>query len=470
MLKRTLLPLAALMLVFVASAQPQRVVLDKVVAVVGSSSILHSELMDYAANITETRRSQGFTSDRSAEDEALELLLTQKLLYNQGQIDSVTVNQANIQMSAENELTAMTEAAGGVRQLEKTSGMAVFNLREIIRQRYEEQSYAQSMRETVVSGVKIVPGEVEEFYKRQDIDSLPIIGEQYMYAQITKSPKSIDVAKRRVRERLLDMRQRVISGQTRFDALARMYSVDPGSAMRGGEMEPQPATAFVGAFAEALESLEIGEVSEIVETEFGFHIIQLIDKQGALYHCRHILLRPVYTAEELSEPTTILDSIVGLVRADSLTFEQAVLQHSDDVASKMNGGVVSNHDLLERYQAYDAKLTETKFLKEDFGARGYKSIDDFNALSRLKEGEISNAFETEDMMGNALSKAVKLLRVIPAHPASLNEDYLRIEAMALQDKQNRVFKSWLKSHIDGMYIFIDPEYRSDILRSNYWVK
>lgn len=134
----------------------------------------------------------------------------------------------------------------------------------------------------------------------------------------------------------------------------------------------------------------------------------------------------------------------------------------------MNGGIVSNHDILERYQAFDAKLTVTKFLKEDFGR--FKSLDDYNALIRLKPGEVSDAFLTEDLLGNQLGKIVKLVEVIPTHPASLNEDYLRLEEMALQDKQERVFREWLTKKIDGMYVFIDPEYRNGEFENKHWVK
>ena len=156
--------------------------------------------------------------------------------------------------------------------------------------------------------VNIVPGEVERYYKSADKDDLPTIGEQYVYAHITKFPSSLKEAQQRTKERLLDMRERIITGQTKFSVLARMYSLD-GSAMYGGEMEPMPAAYFVRPFAEALEKLKPGQVSEIVETEFGFHIIELIEKRGDIYHCRHILLRPTFTYGELAEPARELDSI-----------------------------------------------------------------------------------------------------------------------------------------------------------------
>ena len=323
------------------------------------------------------------------------------------------------------------------------------------------------MQREVIGKVTIIPGEVERFYRQTDKDSLPVIGDQYVYAHITKFPKSIDEAKRRARERLLEMRERIITGDAKFDLLARIYSVD-GSALHGGEMEPATLQTFVQPFADALSELKPGQISEVVETRYGQHIIQLLDKRGSLYHFRHILLRPVYTIDELTEGTHFLDSIANLIRKDSITFERAALLYSDDAQSKMNGGIVSNHDILERFNAFEAKLTVTKFLREDFAHFG--ALDDYNALIRLKPGEISPAFLTEDIMGNQLAKIVKLVEIIPTHVASLNEDYLRLEEMALNAKQERVFKEWLTKKIDAMYVYIAPEFRDGEFENKSWVK
>ena len=455
----------------VASAQERRqVMLDKVVAVVGGSSILHSEVEEYTKALIDQRRQMGYTSDRDARSEALEALLEQKLLYNQALIDSVEVNTADIAGRIENYLQMLITEAGGIAQLEAKEHMPVFSYREMLRQQYEEQSYAQAMKSEVVSKVTVVPGEVERFYKRIDKDSLPIIGEQYVYAQITKFPASLKEAQQRTKERLLDMRERVITGQTKFSVLARMYSLD-GSAIHGGEMEPSSASYFVRPFAEALEKLKPGQISEIVETEYGFHIIELIDKKGDLYHCRHIVLRPTFTREELMQPAYQLDSVADLIRRDSITFEDAALKFSDDATSKYNGGIVSNSDVLERMGVYDgARLTATRFLKEDVSAQGGKSLDDYNALMRLKVGEVSNSFQTSDLMGNQMSKIVKLVEIIPAHTASLKDDYIRLEEMALQQKQERIYKEWLSEKIQAMYVYIDPDYRSDDFDNKNWIK
>ncbi|MBR4952394.1 MAG: peptidylprolyl isomerase [Alistipes sp.] len=451
-------------------AQRRQVMLDKVVAVVGGSSILYSEVEEYAEALVAQYQQMGYTSERDPMHEALEALLQQKLLYNQALLDSVEISQNDVTNRIESYLQSLIEEAGGIQAIETREHMPIFNYREMLRARYEEQAYAQALQQQIMSKVSIVPGEVERFYRNIDKDSLPIIGEQYVYAQITKFPASMKEAKQRTKERLLDMRQRVVTGEAKFSLLARMYSVD-GSAMYGGEMQPAPASVYVRPFAEALEKLKPGQVSEIVETEFGFHIIELIDKKGELYHCRHILLRPTYTHEELMQPARQLDSIARLIRLDSLSFEDAALRFSDDASSKMNGGIVSNHDILTRQGVYDgARLTATRFLREDFGMDGGKALEDYAALMRLKVGEVSNSFQTTDYMGNQMSKIVKLVEIIPPHTASLKDDYVRLEEMALNQKRERYFMEWLNKKIESMYIYIDPEFRTWEFENKKWIK
>lgn len=455
----------------VEAQQPRRqVMLDKVVAVVGGSSILHSEVSEYAEALVLQQRQMGYTSDRDPMDEALEALLEQKLLYNQAIIDSVDMMGGDIHSRVEQYVDMLVEEAGGIQEFERREHMPIFNYREMVRARFEEQAYAQSMKSSVVSKVTIVPGEVERYYRSIDKDELPMIGEQYVYAHITKFPSSLKEAQQRTRERLLDMRERVITGQAQFSVLARMYSID-GTAMYGGEMAPSPSSFFVRPFAEALEKLRPGQVSEIVETEFGFHIIELIDIIGDKYHCRHILLRPTFTRDELMEPAHKLDSIANLVRSGSITFAEAALQYSDDATTKHNGGIVSNHDVLARMGVYDgARLTATRFLKEDFGADGGKALEDYNALKRLKVGEVSDSYQSTDLMGNQMSKIVQLVEIIPAHVASLEDDYIRLEEMALMKKQEEAYNRWLDEKKESMYIYIAPDYRNETLRQKGWVK
>ena len=459
---------AVLMSAGVLTAQKRQVVLDRVVAVVGSSAVLYSEVAEYADMLVEQRRQQGFTSDRDPMNESLEMLMRQKLLYNQALLDSLA--PPTVETYVEDQMQSMIAEAGSIAALEARQHMAIFNYREIIRQRITEQEYARSMQQDVISNITITPGEVENYYKELKEDELPLVPEQYVYAQIVRFPSSQEDAKRRTRERLLEMRERIISGKSSMAVLARTYSLDPGSAMRGGELTPGPLSQLTRPYADALEKLKPGQISEVVESEFGFHIIELIDEpKNGLYHSRHILLRPTYTTEELVEPANFLDSIAKLIRKDSITFEKAALEFSDDKLTRMNGGLVTNHDLLMSSLQYaNVKYTATKFRREDFGEG--KSLHDYIALTKLKEGEVSDAYMSEDLRGNEHSKIVKLLQIIPTHTASLEEDYSAIEEMALSEKQDKAFKKWLAEKIDGLYVYISPEFRDGDFEFPNWVK
>ncbi|MBQ1204268.1 MAG: peptidylprolyl isomerase, partial [Alistipes sp.] len=343
MKKVVLMSLTVLLALTALFAQKRQVMVDKVVAVVGGSSILYSEVEQRSRQLVAERREQGYTLDRDPMNEALEQLMTQKLLFNQGQIDSVEVNEAQIQSSVEDRVQMMIEEEGSIPALEKKHHMAIFHIRSMMQRQMTEQATAQSMRQEVTRRVSIIPGEVEQYYNSIPKDSLPIIADQFVYAHITKFPSSINEAKQRTRERLLEMRERVINKQARFANLAMIYSQDPGTATRGGEMNAT-LSELDPAFADALEPLRPNQISEVVESQYGFHIIQLLSTRGSRYYFRHILLKPSYTSDELGEALSTLDSLATLIKADSITFEQAAMEHSDDKNSKMNGGIVSNHD------------------------------------------------------------------------------------------------------------------------------
>ena len=468
MIRKILIPLAtAAAAVTITAYGQQKLVADKVVAVVGNSPVLYSDVVKQAQQLTAEYRSQNYTSPRNAMDEALEALLEQKLLFNQAQIDSVEITRffGGIADMVDRQVGQMIEQAGSMKALEEQKRKPLYSIKDDLRTEIEEYYYAVEMRQTIQRQVKVTPGEVDRFYRRIDKDSLPIIPEQYVYAQITKLPKSTELAKQRARERLLEMRQRIINGE-RFDRLAVMYSADPGSAMRGGEMDPAPKESFVEPFANALVKLKPGQVSGVVETEFGFHIIQLIDKPSEeLYHMRHILIKPTYTTEELSGTLTVLDSVKVLINNGDIAFEQAALQNSDDEASRMNGGVVSNQQMLFRYTGNsDPSQTRTRFIKDNLDP------DDYRRLSRLKVGEISETFIGADLLGNQMGKMLKLVEIVPAHRADLAQDYLDIEKMALDRKQEEHFQKWLNKKIDEMYVRIDPMFKKEDFENQRWFK
>lgn len=427
--------------------------LDKVVAVVGGSSILYSEVDEYARQLTAQRRAEGYTSDRNPHNEALEALLTQKLLYNQALIDSVEVNTADLVSRVDEQVSMMAEEAGGIAELEARQHMAIFNIREVMRRRYEEQAYAQAMQGQVVSRVKVIPGEVERFYKKIDRDSLPIIPEQYVYAQITRFPKSMVQAKQRAKERLLEMRERIIRGDAKFENLARMYSQD-GTAIRGGEMPPMRLNELDPSFAAALEKLRPGQISEVTESQFRIphHPVDRQTRQRLPLPAHSGQTRLYAGGARGFAPYARQPRAAGAGRFDHFRKGCARLLGRRPLEDERRHRVEPRHPrTLERD---GCPLHADGLFKEDFGR--YRKMDDYNALQRLKVGGISDAFLTQDIAGNELAKVVKLVEVIPTHTAELGKDYLRLEEMALQAKQERVFEEWLTKKIDGMYVFIAP--------------
>jgi len=434
---------------------------DKVVAVVGNTSILYSDLREEMETVTAEREERGGTYDRDLQSEALERLLVKKLLYTHALLDSVEINTDGVSQAVERQLAAMTEQAGSVAALEARMGRPYYEVRQSLRDDIEEQAYASAMQSTIVAGVTVTPGEVERFYRKLAKNDLPPIPEQYVYAHIVRYPTSTEEARQRVREQLLDLRRRAIEG-SRFDMLARMYSMDEGTAMKGGEMT-MALEEWVQPFADAVAKLQPGQISEVVETEFGFHIIELVERRGDNYRVRHILLRPTYTNEELAADGRFLDSLAGVISRGDMTFADAARQYSDDRFSRNNGGVVTNHEYLENYGYMNAAYSTTRFMKEQLP-------DDYPHLKDLRGDEISRAYRSRDMRGNVLTKIVKIVEVIPSHQPNLNDDYIQIEQLAMQSKQDDVFDEWLDEKIDGTFIRIEPEFRGSDFMNTHWVK
>ena len=447
----------------VSATAQQALVADKVVAVVGNSPILYSEVVDYTKTLAEEYRSQGYTSEREPMSEALENLMLQKLLYNQALIDSVEINQSVVPQYLEPMVQQLIDEAGSVKELEKQQGKPIFKIRDEVRSQIEEMLYANAMRSTIEDKIKITPGEVDKFFKRIHKDSLPLIPEQYTYAQIVLYPASTKEAKQRTRERLLELRERITKGE-RFDVLARIYSVCP-SARVGGEIGPSPKQQFLPSFADALGKLSVGQISNVVETEQGLHIIQLLEKtSGDMYRFRHILLRPSFTTDEIMATIQRADSISDAVRSGSMTFAEAAAKYSDDAYSRKNGGIVSNHDYMEAQGEIDPSKTTTKFLKEAI------LPDDYKALRGLGIGEISPAFQTEDLQGNVIVKTLQMVEIIPTHDADLTKDYLILQQAALAEKQDKEFEQWVNGKIDAMYVRIDPSFKKEDFENRRWFK
>lgn len=445
----------------VARPGANQYVAEEIVAVVGNSIILLSDLEYMSRRIVAEEKQAGVTDTSSPMVKALENMLMQKLLANQARQDSLQgINMSYVTKMVDRQIEQMISEAGSVKLLEQKSFKPIYQIKDDVRREFEEGQYAQLMQEEIKNKVKVTPSEIEKYYRKLDKDSLPMIPEQYIYAQIAIYPPSTDQAKMAIKEEMLGLRQRLINGDN-FAVLARMYSQD-GSAVKGGELDPMPLEGFVGPFASALESLKPGQISEVVETEFGFHIMELLEKRGNLYRCRHILMKPKFSIDESRKAFTQLDSIVVEIKAGKLTFEKAALEFSGDKSTKLNGGVMINSIYAENYG--DPKMASNRFFKDELMPA------DYNVIRTLKPGDISTSFESTDMKGNMTYKIIKLNEIVASHRANIKDDYTIIEQMALNDKRSKSFEEWLDKKIASMYIRIDESYRGYDFLNKGWVK
>lgn len=433
------------------SAQKYDGIIDKTVALVGNSMILLSQI----ESEVQMMQFQGYVSDRNLRCEVLENMMVSKLFYTQAQLDSLAVNPDMVDAALEDRVNNILSQLGGEEQVEKYFGKPLHKLRQEWRETFMEQNLAQEMQREVAGKItEVTPKEVQQFYKSAPKDSLPIIPTQYQYSQIVLYP-NVERAKLAVRERMLEFRQRILDGE-KLSVLATLYSEDPGSAMRGGELGMASRSIFWPAFSDAAMSLKEGQVSPIVETPDGFHIIQLITKSGDMFNARHILLKPKYTVEDRDSAFIRLDSIRTVVLEDSLTFDQAARIYSQDAKSRTNGGQVSD-------PVTGAPMFDVDRLKPA----------DYNVLKNMKEGEISQPFESVDdegRSGNTVYKIVRLEKIRPSHPASFEEDFNVLLDIATNQKSVREIEKFIKEKQETTYIVIDPMFQKCDFRRDGWVK
>lgn len=439
----------------------ERYIADEVVAIIGNSHILLSDMERATQQMIELRRKEGLPSDRPARDEAFESLMLQKMLSEQGRLDSLTKDLGpTSDIQVELEMQRMIAEAGSVKALEKKFGKEIFSIKEDLVKEVEESQLGQMMQRRVMSKVTVNYPEVATFMSKIPMDSTEMVPEQYVYAQIVRMPPATEERKFAIRQQLLGYRERVLNGES-MRALASMYSMDPGTRRMGGEWGPDDINKLVYPVAEALENLKPRAISEIIETEYGFHILELISLKEDIVHFRQILLKPTFTVEEQEQEKKLLDSLATAIGTDKAAFEEAVIHFSQDPATAQNGGLVYNAEAAKAM--YDTKYASPKFMKDAL------KPDVYRPLSMLKVGEVSRAFETIDDKGNIVYKIVRLNEIIPSHHANLGEDFEIIAEFALQDKQNRVFDQWINEAIKKMYVWISPEYH-DLQLDRNWLK
>ena len=449
MMKRIQLVLAALLLGSLASAQETKLqVVDKVVAVVGKNIILQSDVEGQYIQYRMQGDIQGNANDMRCA--ILEDLLFQKLMLNQAEMDSLTVTDSEVEMEMNRRISELVGRAGSQEKLESIFNKSMSEIKEELRRLVKDRMLQDQVRNGILSGVAVTPAEVRNFYRSQPQDSIPMIGEEYEIAQIVKRPPvSID-QKLQVKDQLYQIRKRILDGESSFSTMAILYSEDPGSAKKGGELGFTGRGEFAPEFETAAFNLRDGEISEVIETQFGFHIIQLIERRGEYVNCRHILMTAKVPVEALEQAQHELDSAATLIRSGAMTFEEACLKFSDD-DSKTNGGYISNPAMGgHRLDASDIQEMGEYFPE-------FKNLA--FVISKLDVGQVSDPVPMTTNDNKDAFRVVVIKKKIPAHKANLNDDYWRIQTWALNQKNQSVIQQWIKDKAKKAYIRIDEDYK-----------
>ena len=426
---------------------------DKTVAVVGNEVILVSDIESEVQQM----QAQGRSSDRDMRCSILERMMENKIFLMQARIDSLTVNYDMVDGELSNRIDQYRTYLGGDEELEKYFGKPLYKLRQEWRQLFEEQSLIQTEQGEIAGRIpEVTPYDVQQFLDTVSVEDLPVVPIKYQLSQICIYPDR-EAAAMAVKERLLSLRERIIHGE-KFATLARIYSEDPGSARRGGELGMASKSIFWPAFSDAAMALRPGVISQIVETPDGFHIIDVIEKKGDMFNARHILLKPQYTAEDREKAFSRLDSLRTKILDGEIKFNLAARFFSEDPATRTNGGQMAD-------PATGSSYFEIDQLKPA----------DYAAIQELKEGEISEPVESTDnegyqqgRTGNTVYKIIRVDKIVPAHPASFTNDYTELQGRVRMQRQMQAIDEFLEKKIKETYIVIDPMYKECSFSRDVW--
>ncbi len=425
--------------------------IDKTVAVVGNEMIMISTLEQEV----QMMRAQGMSSDKNLRCELLEQMMVSKLFLMQARVDSLAVNNDMVEGELSNRIDQMRTNVGGDAEVEKYFGKPLYKLRQEWRTSLQDQSLIQQMQGNVASGIpELTPYDVEKYIEKTEEADLPMIPIKYQLSQICIYPDR-DAAKLAVKERLLAIRERIINGEN-FATLARIYSQDPGSARKGGELGMASKSVFWPAFSDAAMSLKEGIVSQIVETPDGFHIIEVVDKKGDMFNARHILLKPEYTSADREEGFRVLDSLKTELANGAVDFALAARFYSQDPPTKTNGGQMADPTTGSAYFEIDQLKPQ-----------------DYTAIKNLKEGEISEPIESADnegRSGNLLYKILKVDKILPAHTATFTNDYNVLLEQAKQELSMKAIDNFVNEKIKTTYIVIDPLFEDCSFDKEAWLE
>jgi Parvulin-like peptidyl-prolyl isomerase len=454
MKRRVIVFAAALLLTTGLSAQKYKGgLVDKTVAVVGNEVILVSDIESEVQQM----QAQGRSSDRDMRCNILENMMEAKIFLMQARIDSLTVGYDMVDNELSNRIDQYRTYLGGDEEMEKYFGKPLYKLRQEWRQMFEDQSLIQQEQMSIAGAIpEVTPYDVQHFLDTVATEDLPVVPIKYQLSQICVYPDR-EAAALAVKERLLSLRERIINGE-KFATLARIYSEDPGSSRRGGELGMASKSIFWPAFSDAAMALRPGVISQIVETPDGFHIIEVIEKKGDMFNARHILLKPQYTAEDREKAFARLDSLRTKIVDDEMSFTLAARFFSEDPATRTNGGQMADPSSGSSYFEIDQ-------LKPA----------DYAAIKDLKEGEISEPVESTDnegyqqgRQGNTVYKVIRVDKIVPAHPASFQNDYTELLSRVQSQRQMQAIDEFMEKRIKDTYIVIDPMFKECPFNREVW--
>ncbi|MFW6310027.1 MAG: foldase protein PrsA [Prolixibacteraceae bacterium] len=435
---------------FVAdTAFSQDKVVDQIVAVVGGNIILKSDIEQMYMD----QQARGMTSDGDMKCEILEEYLIDKLLIAEAELDTnIQVTDSQINQQMDGQLQMYVAHFGSEKAVEDYFGKPISEIKSEMQGAIKSQLLSSQMKQTIISDVTATPSEVRHYYRNLGEEDIPVIPTQYEYAQITIKPEIELEEENRVKQELRKLKDRIENGSN-FAAMAVIYSEGP-SAKDGGELGYLGRAQLDPAYAAAAFNLKGGRVSNVVESEFGYHIIQLIDKKGEKINTRHILMRPKASVEAREQAHERLDSLATLIRKEKIGFKEAAMRFSSDESTRTNGGVAINPSTMS-----------SKFTVEQL------EPDVSKELAKLKIGEISEPFQTIDQESKqAVFKIIKLVDKIEGHKANLQNDYQLLAEQFLMKKQEKVLEEWVNSKQSNTYIRIDETFANCNFNFENWKK
>lgn len=445
---RLYITLVFVMTAFVASAQ--KMLIDDVIATVGDDAILRSDI-EYQY---EQALIDGANYSGDMKCHIFEQCLIQKLMINQAKIDSVMVSDNDVVSQVDSRINYFMQQVGGQEKLEEYFNKPLTQIKRDQMEIVRTQMITQKMQGEITKDIKITPSEIRNYFSKMSEDSIPFISAQYEILQIVLFPAVEQEEIDRIKGRLREFQKQVAEGRD-FATLAVLYSDDPGSATRGGDLGWYSKSGFVPEFsAVAFNLQEKGKVSKIVETEFGYHIIQLIDRKGDRINCRHILMKPKISVENKKKASDFLDTVITMIDKNKITFEEAALRFSMDKDSRSNGGLMVNQN-----------NGSAKFQINELPAEIAK------AIQGLKEGEYSKPFMMMDeRKGKETYRIVMLKKRHEPHKANIRDDYSMLQMMMEERKRKDVVDEWINKRIQEIYINITPEWQNCDFQYKGWVR